>query len=195
MVGKIDVSVFKDVNGRWRTISLFDELSSVDSKLKYPPIFLLRESEDRDGLTSMKRIYMEAMDPTEWKAAQRIFGCWDAWEALWNCPPFMAELEKWRNELQLKLRSLAVDQIIDTGLHGGKSSGTQFAAAKWLAEGQWKRTVSQGDEEDVPKNDGRGRPSKVTIEREAKRQLREISKYHEEASEDLKRIGIIAKAS
>jgi hypothetical protein len=184
-------NVFKDKMGRWRTASLFEETITPDVRVSYDPIFLLREDEDRDGLVSMKRIYMEANDPTEYAAAKRIFGSWEPWEHLCNAPFFKEEVDKWRKQLSLKLQSEATAKIIESATEGGKLSGTQFQSAKWVAEGGWVRKVPSNDTggDSVPRNVGR--PSKESVTREAERLLREGLNTRSALEEDARRAGIV----
>jgi len=191
---EIDSSIFKDVIGRWRTQSLFLE-TEVDpaTRAKYPPIFLLKEDKDRDGLTSMKRIYMEQGDPTEYRAALAIFGCWDAWENLVTKAPFFQPyLEKWRAELALRLRSEATNAIIDVGVRHKTMSGTQYQAAKWVAELGWNNQSSSGGNKGGgdPQSAPVGRPSKAAIHREAERMMRAELIASGTATEDAKRLGL-----
>jgi hypothetical protein len=195
----LDPKIFKDVCNRWRTQSLFEETNEHEDK--YPSIFLLKEDKDRDGLTSMKRIYMEQADPTEYRAAMAMFGCWEPWENLCNTEFFQTELKKWRRELAIKLRSDATQAIISAG-KGAALTSTQLTAAKWVAEHGWLNVLrNAGDDPNVvqknkeggdPLSTARspGRPSKAAISLEAERKFREELKRAEEAAGDAKRLGI-----
>lgn len=103
-----------DSTGRKLTVGLFQELSEPTSPFT---------------LADWRKVYVELADPTDYKAALVLIGNWDHWQALLGCKPFTAELEKWRAEVDAKLRSEAIEQL-------RKQSRTDkgTAAAKWLAE-------------------------------------------------------------
>jgi hypothetical protein len=72
---------------------------------------------------------MEIADPTEYKVAMALTGDWLHWEqicASWTIKPI---IEQWREELQVKIKSEAVEALVK---QSKSDKGT--AAAKWLAE-------------------------------------------------------------
>jgi hypothetical protein len=80
-------------------------------------------------LSDWRTIYVDIADPTGYEAAKVLIGNWDHWQALVNNQRFAAELEKWNHEVEVKLRSQAVLQLVK------QSRGPQgTTAAKWLAE-------------------------------------------------------------
>ena len=164
---------FKDVQGRWRTQSLFLETNK--NETKYPSVFTL-ESRDKDGCVSMKAVYMKSNDPTEYTAAMAIFGSFECWLNLCEAPFFKPHVEAWREELQRQIKSQAVETIGYIS-SGGKSTAAQLGAAKWLATQEW---VGQ-----KPKANKMGRPPK---ERDPEEALREALIDGEEEKEDYDRI-------
>jgi hypothetical protein len=142
----VDINVFKDVVGRWRTTSLFIEFNKDEDK--YPAFYTLGEEDaTKDGKVyiSAKRKYMHYADPTEYLFATKIFGSYECWEAVLNSPDIRAHVEQWRKELDLKLRSEAI-------CHLRERMGNDINAEKWFAEEKWK----------APKR-GRPRKQKVTM--------------------------------
>jgi hypothetical protein len=133
----------KDSTGRYLTRALFVELADPELMEKYPPKFTLEEA---------REIYLECEDPTEYEAAKVLLGSWDHWQALLKNPTVLIHIQKWREELEIRLRSQAVKNIQFLAL-GEKG----FAAAKWLAERGWE-----------PKK--AGRPTKKEVERETRAQ-------------------------
>lgn len=164
---------FKDKMHRWRTKSLFIETNA--DEVKYPSIFTLAD-DDKDGRVSMKRVYLKANDPTEYKAAKTIFGSYECWENLCKAPFFKPHLEEWRRELQIKIKSEAVATIGDISA-GGKATAAQLGAAKWLATQDWDGNKAAKGQ--------RGRPLKTRDPEEA---LREGLLNAEEDDEDYKRL-------
>jgi hypothetical protein len=186
----VDISIFKDDINRWRTATLFAETNSND---KYTPIFTL-EDEDKvlpDGtkLISMKRIYLEARDPTEYLAAKRIFSIWEPWEKLSKAPFFQPIIAAWRDELERLLRSEAIQEI-NAMSKGSKATGTTFSAAKWVAEATWKKTYTTQEMGDDDNAKGAGRPSKASVQKEAEIMAREMMKNDGTLNEDWKRLNL-----
>ena len=142
-------SPLKDVTGRYLTRGLLDELSVASNNDKYPTRCSLKEAHD---------LYMEIADPTEYEFARALLyspdtNFWDHWNRLLNTNEFMAHLARWREELEIQIRSEAIKSMID--LARSKQKGAAIAA-KWVAERGWE-----------PKR-GAGRPTKDHSEREKK---------------------------
>lgn len=168
-VPEFDRTILKDKIGRFRTASLFMELNQ-DSD---PAIFTLKENDHSlHGIDylSLKRIYLEFGDVTEYEFAIAVFGSWRHWQKLCNNKIIREHIDEWREELEIKIRARAIQSIITTAITEG-SKGT--TAAKWIAEASWKGS-------------GRGRPSKEEVER-TKRIHAGIDK---DISDDLERIGV-----
>lgn len=159
----------KDAQGRYRTQSLFKETRR--STAQYPALFSLRPG-FTEGFPSLHDKYMELEDPTEYKVAIEVFGCWEHWEKLLQCKWFMEELENWREELRVKLHSQAIERI--TTLSQSGNDQIKYAAAKTLLE----QTAQ-------PKNPV-GRPKKGPDPRVALEDQWE----QEEVAGDAKRIGV-----
>lgn len=100
---------------------------------------------------SIKRLYLEMEDPTEYDFAVTYFLGWKHWNRICANKLLLKHIEEWREELELKLRSRAIRQA----MQAAASSGGNFQAAKWLADRGWA-------------NKGAGRPSKDEVEREAR---------------------------
>jgi len=136
----------KDTIGNFRTLSLFYETNITENEA----IFTLKDEDYTvNGKTymSMKQLYLSFDDPTEWEFVQSVLGNWRHWQKLLGNKRIREYIDQWRMELEIKLRSNAVKQMV-------KHSKNRDGAAKWLAEGSWKGK--------------RGRPSKDEVEREKK---------------------------
>lgn len=149
---KFHVDDFKDSHGRWRTSSLFLETNEDESA--YTSVFTLAD-DDKDGRLSVKKLYMELGDPTEYLPAMRIFGAVGLWEKLCKTRWFKPHVEKWRVELQARIRSEAVGTIRDACVTGGVSA-QQLNAAKWLALQEWNENKPVQEKRKAP-----GRPPKL----------------------------------
>lgn len=167
-------AVFLDSMGRLRTQSLFYEFKTEG----YTPIFTLKEEDwtDPDGndLISLRRIYIESLDPTEYLFSQRAFGSWKHWTRLRTLNWFSPFYDEWKVELDARLRSLGTRALLE--LSQGTALASNPAAARYLANGEyWHKSG--------PK---RGRPTREEVEGERKR----IAEFKEELADDANRIGL-----
>lgn len=144
---------FKSKWGVWNTRKLFREFAGIGAP------YCLTEY-DKDGSTSLKRLYLECADITEYEFAKRYLGGMSHWLALCECKWFKVHLYDWRKELELKIRSEALKRVIQEGRSGGKSA---FSANRFIVE---RGYLTKEEKQAQPK---RGRPSKEEIKNEAKR--------------------------
>lgn len=147
------ISKYTNTGGKLRTLSLFWEMASFNSD-KSECLYTLR-GEDTYGLPSLKRLYLEESDPTEYAFANKHLASWDHWQALISANWFQPHIARWRIELDLKLRADALGRLRTEAASGSKNS---YQANKFLAEGGW-----------LPKEPRKrvGRPSKDLIKQEA----------------------------
>ncbi len=149
------MSDFKNKNGVLYTKALFLEMSYDDTS---NCLYTLKNEDyvhkDCD-YPSLYRLYMGAGDPTEWKFAEACFDSWDHWEQIANASWMKPFITSWRKQLNLRLRSEALNRIIAESKTNSKDS---IAAAKYILEKKWEEKVGAGS---------RGRPSKEAIQREA----------------------------
>lgn len=145
---KIDKTKLKDSMGRPLTQGLFLEIG-------YNTDFAVYSLDDFDKeykggvYPSLKRLFIEAEDVSEYNFSREHLLGWQHWQRL-NANKMLREhFDKWREELSLAIRSEAIRSIMDQALEG-----TNFQAAKWLAEGGWDKRKA-------------GRPSKAELEKEA----------------------------
>jgi len=154
-------SELKDSMGRFRTASLFYEINQTD----IPAIFTLKEedTEYKGKLhLSMKRLYLEMCDPTEYIFATTILFSYPQWERMVENSQIAPHIESWRKELNLYLKAMAVQKNIQLSKQGS------YNATKWLSDRGWQEAE-------------RGRPTEK--ERQARlKEDREIIKQLEEDS-------------
>lgn len=160
------MSKFKDEKGRLRTQSLFIDY-------QYDPEIAIYTLKDEDFeykgkvFPSLKRLYLEIADPTEWEFAQRCFANWDQWQRIANTYATKNNVAKWREELEIKLKSEAIKEMRNKAQD---PKGT--SAARWLAEKGW-------EEKRTP-----GAPSKE----EKERQINIDKRVKDELDEDIERM-------
>lgn len=131
--------------------------------------------EDKDPYKSLYKLYMAMEDITEYEFANTYFESWEHWQSIANASWMKEHLSKWRSELEIKLKSIAVKEMIKEATLGGKNA---FQALKWIIDKGWVERTNQGP--------GRGRPSKEEIRRAAV----EAAFSDNQIQEDLKRLGI-----
>lgn len=124
-----DRSKFKDERGAYITQSLFLEVGYDVDKAIYT---FADEDKEYKGITykSLRKLYLQEADPTEYHFAVKYLWGWEHWQRICSNKLLLAEVEKWREELEVKLRAIGVRNIL-TLAHDGMS------AAKWVADGQW----------------------------------------------------------
>lgn len=145
-----------DSMGKFRTQSLFLELGYGADAL-----FTLKDQDhEHEGTMykSLKRLYLEFEDPTEYEFANTILLGWKHWQRMCENKVIRKHIDEWREELEVKLRSQAIRDAIQEAKKG------HFQAAKWVADRGWSTR-------------GAGRPSKADIEHEKKVQARIDNEY------------------
>ena len=101
----------------------------------------------------MSRLYLECNDPTEYTFAVTYLESWDHWQQLCACNWFKVYLTRWREELEVAMKSRALANIMREAKD--KMSKNSFAANKFIVEKGWEPKDGQSK--------GRGRPSKDEI--------------------------------
>lgn len=156
---KVDKAKLRDNRGRPLTQALFLEVG-------YNTEFAVYTQKDEDYeykgkvYPSLKRLYLEHEDPTEYDFACTYLLGWSQWQRICANKVFTKMVEEWRFELELKLRSQAVRDILNIS-----TSDKGFQAAKWIADRGWDKRSA-------------GRPSKDEVERETKIQADIAEEYN-----------------
>ena len=128
-----------------------------------------------DGITypSLRKLYVEMEDPTEYEFAVKHLDGWVHWKKLTESSFFQQYLKEWREELEVRMRAKALNRIKTRATGDTKDS---FAADKILLAGGWKTQSTEKV----------GRPTKDKIKEEANKLFMESSEF----DEDFKRLGI-----
>ncbi len=161
--------------GHTRIKSLFLELSYDNNKFQ---LFTLK---DKDIVTSVgkpllsiKKLYLDHVsnDPTEYTFAMAVFGTWDIWDTIRTNPSLRRYYSKWREEVDVRIKSEAIRSIAEEMREGGRSS---FTAAKLLLERGWIEKVNPHD-----RKSERQKQKETTLDRQAMQML----------SKDAERLGL-----
>ena len=138
--------MFKDSKGHWFTVGLFKELSTNPDTVLYT-------------LDEAREYYLECNDITGYQFSIKYLGGWKHWQQLFNSPKLEPIIREWEEELEVRLRSEAVQHIVDLA-----KSEKGYQAAKYLADKGWKVRDA-------------GRPSKEEIQRETRVQSKMYSEF------------------
>lgn len=140
---------FRTPTGSRYLQGLFYEMVNAD---KSTVSYTLKD-EEHLGFPSLYQCYMETDDPTEYQFAVSHLDGWRHWETLSKCTWFQEYIERWRRELEVRIRSKALARLGTVAASGGKES---FSANKYLLEGNWK---TAGEIK-------RGRPTNLALKKE-----------------------------
>ncbi len=161
----MDKNKLKDSEGRPLTQGIFLEVGYNTDLAVYT---LKDEDHEYKGKVypSLKALYLKHEDPTEYDFANQHLLGWNQWKRLLANKSIRKHIDEWREELELKLRSQAVQDIIQMS---AEEKG--FQAARWLADRGWEKK-------------GAGRPKKDTSEHDSKMEKR----LNDEFSADIYRL-------
>jgi len=145
---------FRNSRGAYLTTSLF-----IDHAYDYDlALYTWKDydfSSDQGSYPSLKRLYLDMADVTEYEFACTYLDGWQHWKALLDSPQCRKHIDMWREELELKLRAQGLRQMIDMAQNEDKPS---FQAAKYLADKEWtgKRTKQQKNQDERQRNTLKG---------------------------------------
>lgn len=166
------VTQFKDKMGRYLTQSLFLELLYDTDAAIYT--LQDREREYKGKIyPSIHQAYLEMADPTEYSFAMKYFHSWQHWLKISNAAIIKPHIEKWRDELEVMLRSQGIRKLIKTSEGNSKDS---VSASRWLADRGWnKRKAGAPSKEEVIRQQKIAASIESEIEKDAKRILRIVN--------------------
>ena len=154
--------VYKTHNGIYYTNQLFYERAFTDREF----VLYTLKPEDHEGYPSLRRLYLEENDPTEYKIATKYFGGWPHWKKLLEATWFLEALQEYREELQTRIQSESIEKIRKKAQEGDYKANQYLAEAGYL------------------KKDKVGRPTREKIQHEANILVAKKS----EISDDFERI-------
>lgn len=159
----IDKKRLKDNMGRGLTLSLFYEFAQDKSFAVYS---LMDEDRVEGDITypSLKKLYLESMDPTGYTFAKTHLLGWKHWLKIKaNKKLYENHIVDWEDEMEVFVRSDSITSIM-------AQADNSFPAAKFLSEKGWDKRV--------------GRPTKDDMEREDKI----VERIGDEFDEDVQRM-------
>ena len=139
-----------------------------DDRLSWAPVFSLNDP--KPGLICCRTSFVHLGDPTGYKWAMLYLKDWEHWKKLVKCKWFAEALEGWRDELEIKIQSEAIEAIREASRG---EDAKALAAARYLANREWKKTP-------------RGRPTRADIQAETRKMAQEQSQEQDDAA----RIGL-----
>lgn len=147
-----DKAKFKDERGAYITQSLFLEFNYDTEKAVYTWTDADKEYKGK-VYPSLRRLYLEMRDPTEYLFAEKYLWGWNHWQRITANKALAEHVNEWREELEIKLRAEAVRAMVGKAL-----VGDGFSPTRWVADGEWRSKKP-------------GRPTNA--QRESERQTRE----------------------
>ena len=146
---------FRNSNGVHLTKALFYEKASVKTNVLYTLKDKDITIDSKAVFPSLYRLYMEMEDITEFNFAETYFENWEHWQLLCSLSWFSFRAERFRHDLELKLKSQALAHIIAVSRSSNRDA---YGASKYILEkGYEKKRASSV-----------GRPSREQIHKEAK---------------------------
>lgn len=144
---------FSTDNNVHYTNALFKEYNVTEPELAIYTTASDDITENGKTYISIRKQYLLLEDPTEYEIASKYFDSWTHWKKVKESSKLKSDVEEWREELEVKLRSKGVKGVYHKALDG------DYQANKWLAERGFtgKKTAR------------RGAPSKAEITGEARK--------------------------
>ena len=146
----MDKQKMYDNQGRMRTLSLFlEEGYNKDAIFTTKPEDYTYKGKK---YISLKKLYLEAEDPTEYLFATEYLLGWPHMVKMRGNKKLAAMFDEWQVESEVRLRALGIKGIIDLSM----SDGGSYQASKFVAEGGWvKKGVGR------PTNEVKARDDKI----------------------------------
>lgn len=164
-------SLLKTDQGYRLTKALFYEMCYEDPSRA---IYTLKDEDVEGKYLSLYKQYMAMEDLAEHNFASTFFDSYEHFENICNLSWFKEHITRWRKELELKVRSRALGNIVE--ISKDTANKNNYEANKFLLSGNWRGS------DNVRNNVGR--PTKESIKREAETLFNE----HKETEVDYKRV-------
>lgn len=142
---------FKNNSGTFYTQAMFFETSM-------PPreacVYTLKR-DDHNGYPSIRRLFLECMDPVGYLFAETHLGGWDHLQKLLELDWFREHWDAWQIELETKIRAQALQKLLEGS--NDKASKNHADLNKFLLSRGWV----------TPNEKKRGAPTKAEIRQAA----------------------------
>lgn len=157
-----DLPTVRDKNNRRLTNALFYEHSN-NPEFAWFTCNTMDKTVDGKLYRSMRRCYVECMDPTDTMFVDKYFGGdFEHWRMCHENSKLEIDVLAWREEVALRLQSLAIKKLMDSAPSNQKDA---LQAAKYLGSRAWEKSTKKP-----------GRPQR---------------KPEDPVKEDMKRLGLI----
>lgn len=157
-------SRFRNSGGQRYVSALFQETAESKETVLY-------SLKSHDGeYPSLRRLYLQECDPTEYRFAEKFFEDWSHWQLVLAAPWFQEYIAEWRKELRVKLRSMAMARMMR--MAGDPDHPNAYSANKYLLDTLGRRSDDILGDEAQPTRRGRPRnrpaasPAFVRLEQE-----------------------------
>lgn len=139
-----------EMGGRYLNALFYEQIGADKSTV----VYTLKEV-DHEGFPSLYRLYMELEDVLEYEFANTYLESWEHWQMLCDCKWFQPFVQRWRKELELKIRSKALRKLREDA---ASESRTANSSNRYLLERGWADKATKG------------RPSKEEVRKAAREQ-------------------------
>jgi hypothetical protein len=132
-------------------------------------LFKQHNKDGKEDINEWRERFVAKLDPTEYEGGVELVGSWSEWERFKrNWPSFQRlYLNDWLDEIEVRLRSLAIRSLAEDSVKGNSAS------SKFLAEGKYKEKKA-------------GRPTKEAVMRQTKID----AQLDREIANDAERLGL-----
>jgi hypothetical protein len=169
---------WKSSNGKWLQKTLFEDFRYDSEYYSYTPNFIYTlKDEDFEGYPSLRRLYLESSDPSEYNFANEHLGGWDHWQTLCGSTWFAPIVDDWRKELSIKLKAEAMAKI--RAIANDPLNKNFYTANKYLNEEGWDTETKRLKQ---------GRRSKEIIQSEARKLTKVDADLKSDITQDYKRL-------
>ena len=121
---------YKNDSGAWLTGALFLETAHDPERTALYSLSFDTVERYGNEYPGFFQLYIDLEDPTEYKVATELFGGLEHWTVMVNSVRIGREIERCREWLNLKLKSMGMKKIIE-------QSSESFQAARYLVDQNW----------------------------------------------------------
>lgn len=175
---KVDLKRMRTSMNQYRTRGLIKEAAGNELVPDYIFTFAHYDNEE-EGLYSLRKLYLQFDDTTEYEQAMHILGSMVHWEKFVNSDFIKDHIEEYRKELRARTKSKALKQLLESA-ENSPSDAVRHQAQKFLVKEGFR--LMDGEDAAKPK---RGRPSKEEIDGNLKAMSAEEKRIQEDYNRTL----------